>query len=127
MLEERRTRRSEEPQRALAIFLSSCRARLGSHALAVGTGGGALVAGSGDGALLVALVGARVAAGDRAPDTFAVCRVRVGERRYVISSLGHAIDDAVAAGVERILSSTPGAADQVHATASSTACSSFRS
>ena len=103
MLEERRTRRSEEPKRALGIFLSSCRTRLGAHALAVGTGRGELVAGSGDGALLVALVGARVAAGGARPDAMAVCPIRVGARRYVITSLGNPIDDQVAAGVERIL------------------------
>ena len=96
--------RTEDPRRALGMFLSSCRARLGAHALAVGTGGGQLVAGSGDGALLVALVGARVAAGGQRPEGMAVCRMKVGERRYVITSLGNPLDDYVAAGVERILS-----------------------
>lgn len=103
MLQDRRHRRSDQPQRALSFFLSSSRARLGAHALTVGTRGGQLVAGSGDGAILVALVGARVAAGGSAPDAMAICPIRVGANRYVITSLGNPIDDHIAAGVERIL------------------------
>lgn len=85
------------------MFLSSSRARLGAHALAVGTGGGRLLAGSGDGAHLVAVMGARVAAGGNAPCDVAVFRVSVGADRYVVSSLGRALDDEVAAGIRRIL------------------------
>ena len=86
------------------MFLSESRKRLGAHALAVSTGSGRLVAGSGDGALLVAVAGARVAAGGSAPCDVAVSRLRVGDERYVVASLGRAIDDDVAAGVRRILS-----------------------
>jgi hypothetical protein len=103
MIEDRRTRRSEVPHQALTMFLSACRTRLGAHALAVATGGGRLVAGSGDGALLVAVVGARVAAGGSSPCDVAVSRVRVGPDRYVVAALGNALDPDVAAGVQRIL------------------------
>jgi len=71
--------------------------------LAVGTGGGRLVAGSGDGAHLVAVVGARVAAGGDALCEIAVSRVRVGRERFVVSSVGRPLDDEVAAGIRRIL------------------------
>jgi hypothetical protein len=104
MLEERRSRRSVVPHEALSMFLASSRKRLGAHALAVGTGGGRLVAGSGDGAHLVAVMGARIAAGGSAPCDVAVSRLRVGPTRYVVAALGHALDDEVAAGIERILS-----------------------
>lgn len=82
------------------MFLASCRARTGAHALAVSTRDGRLVAGSGEGAHLVAVLGARVAAGGPVPDTLAVSWCG----RYVIASLGEALADDVAAGVKRILS-----------------------
>jgi len=71
--------------------------------LAVGTGGGRLVAGSGDGAHLVAVVAARVAAGGVAPCEVAVSHVSVGRERFVVSAVGHALDEEIAAGVRRIL------------------------
>ncbi len=100
LAEDRRVKRMTEPCRALSLFLASCRARTGAHALAVSTRDGRLVAGSGDGALLLAVLAARAAAGGPTPESLAVSRCG----RYVIASLGEAIADDVAAGVSRILS-----------------------
>src|SRR4051812_25672455 len=100
MLEERRVRRTEDPKRALSMFLASCRAQTGAHAIAVATRDGRLVAGAGDGALLVAVMAARAAAGGDVPQSLAVSRCG----RYVIASLGEALDASIAAGVTRILS-----------------------
>ncbi len=100
LAEDRRVKRTTEPRKALTMFLTSCRARTGAHALAVSTRDGHLVAGSGEGALLVAVLAARAAAGGPMHESLAVSRCG----RYVIASLGEAIDDDVAAGVSRILS-----------------------
>jgi hypothetical protein len=100
MLSERRVRRTDDPKRALAMFLSSRRAETGAHAIAVATRDGRLVAGAGDGALLVAVMAARAAAGGEVPETLAVSRCG----RYVIASLGEALDERITAGVTRILS-----------------------
>jgi hypothetical protein len=97
---ERRLRRTEEPKRALAMFLFSCRRQSGADVLAVSTRDGRLVAGSGEGALLVAVMAARVAAGGVGPELLAVSRCG----GYVIASFGRAVTDEVAAGVKRILS-----------------------
>lgn len=106
--EERRVRRSEQPEKALALFLESSRRRLGVHALTVATGDGRLVAGSGDGAILVAALGAKVDAGEptsaKVAEQVAVWSMSVGARRYVISSLGAVFSADIGDGVRRILS-----------------------
>ncbi len=107
-IEERRMRRSEQPEKALALFLESSRKRLGVHALTVATSDGRLVAGSGEGALLVAALGAKVDTGDRASEAMAkqvaVWSLSVGSARYVISSLGAVFSADIGDGVRRILS-----------------------
>jgi hypothetical protein len=97
---DRRVRRTTEPKRALAMFLSSCRQRNGADVIAVSTRDGRLVAGAGEGALLVAVLAARVAAGGERHEALAVSRCGA----YVIASMGRAVSDDVAAGVKRILS-----------------------
>jgi hypothetical protein len=97
---DRRVRRTTEPKRALAMFLSSCRQRNGADVIAVSTLTGRLVAGAGDGALLVAVLAARVAAGGERHESLAVARCG----GYVIASMGRAVSDDVADGVRRILS-----------------------
>jgi hypothetical protein len=105
MGEERRMRRSESPEKALAMFLESSRKRLGVHALTVATSEGRLVAGSGDGALLVAALGAKVDAGEmRKDERVAVWSLSIGTKRYVIASLGSVFSAEVGDGVRRILS-----------------------
>ncbi len=103
--QERRVRRAEQPEKALALFLESSRKRLGVHALTVATSEGRLVAGSGDGAILVAALGAKVDAGEyRKDDRVAVWSLSIGSKRYVISSLGAVFSAEIGDGVRRILS-----------------------
>lgn len=97
---DRRVWRVSEPKRALAMFLSSCRARNGADVIAVSTRDGRLVAGAGEGALLVAVMAARVAAGGEGHEALAVLRCG----GYVIASMGRGVSDDVTAGVKRILS-----------------------
>jgi hypothetical protein len=97
---ERRVRRVNEPKRALAMFLSSCRQKNGADVIAVSTRDGRLVAGAGEGALLVAVLAARIAAGGDGHEALAVLRCG----GYVIASMGRAVTDDVTAGVKRILS-----------------------
>jgi len=97
---DRRTRRTSEPKRALAMFLSSCRQKNGADVIAVSTLNGRLIAGAGEGALLVAVLAARVAAGGQRHEALAVSRCGA----YVIASMGRAVSDDVTAGVKRILS-----------------------
>jgi hypothetical protein len=78
---------------------------MGVHALAVSTPCGWLVAGAGDGAILVAALGVNI---DRELYRSAeVCTstVEVGDRAYVVASLGGAEAlTSVGDGVRRILS-----------------------
>ncbi len=103
---ERRARRSDDPAQALGLFLSAARARLGGHALAVGTCDGHLVAGSGEGALLVAVLGAKAVTGEENANEgrVAVTRIQLGARRYVVTSFGASLSSDVTEGVRRILS-----------------------
>ncbi len=104
MLEDRRVRRTDDPQRALALLLSAHRVREGAHTIAVSNSDGALLAGAGDGAILIAALAAKIDAGENTGVSIAVQRVQIGERRFVVASLGAPIGDDVESGVRRILS-----------------------
>jgi len=104
-VEERRVRRSDEPRRALGLFLDLSRKRIGVHALSVSTPGGWLVAGAGDGAILVAALAVSVDAGLCESADVSVSKLAVGSDAYVVAALGRTEALAsVSDGVRRILS-----------------------
>ncbi len=106
---ERRTKRSDEPRKALALFLASARERMGVPALAVSTGDGWLVAGAGDGAILLAALGAQVTTGACSSQDVSISKLGLGSGDYVVSALAGAKAPRpslaeVGDGVRRILS-----------------------
>jgi hypothetical protein len=104
-VEERRVRRSDEPRKALGLFLDVARKRLGVHALSVSTPGGWLVAGAGDGAILVAALAVNVDAGLCKSAEVSISKLEVGREEYVVAALGRTKGlVAVSDGVRRILS-----------------------
>jgi hypothetical protein len=101
---ERRSARSSRPEVALSLFLEAARERLGVATLAVCDELGELVAGVGDAPGFVAGLGFKVDAGQCERADIATWRLSVGERSYVISSLGARLHEDLGAAVRRILS-----------------------
>jgi hypothetical protein len=100
---ERRTSRSSRPEEALHYFLDSARKRLGVDALTVAKDDGELIAGSGDAPGFVAGLAAKIDAGDHVRSDIATWRLAIGDKSYVIASLGARMHEDVGAGVRRIL------------------------
>ena len=101
---ERRSARSSRPSVALSLFLEAARERLGVATLAVTDDLGELVAGVGDAPSFVAGLGVKLDAGECVRADIATWRLAVGERQYLIASLGGRLHMDLGDGVRRILS-----------------------
>jgi hypothetical protein len=96
---ERRTRRSQVPVEALAMFLESQRTKLEARGLAVTTGDGQLLAAAGE------PIQAHEARDDAARKTtnIATWSLRLGRVEVILASHGGRLSHDVGSGVRRIL------------------------
>jgi hypothetical protein len=104
MFTERRRARSSRPVEALHFLLLCAKQKLHARAITFGSVSGSLVVGAGDDLARVARLGADVDAGKEVHERVATWRLRVGEKDFLLTSLGGAMDPDLGASVRRIVS-----------------------